>query len=285
VQNISELPKSPKKRFNFFLSVHKSIVSPDFYCEVVGFSIRKIFLFVMQLCLITGLIAGFASTYYALDREKGLPTVISELLPGMSIKNGVLDPGRATPYFPSAPYVFSLFKLLSSSSDMADFSADSFIVVDTSAAPSRPGAVNSVVLSARDLEIQSGVFRPIKISYKKIFPLSDTIIFTPDGVEKLLKSYRISLIANFCVQQGILNFGLFFMSISFLTLAAYIFRTHRQRSIGFFLKQSCFAITPVFLGTNLFSMAGLHLGGFWYLLLAASAFILLRGIRSCHDAA
>jgi hypothetical protein len=157
------------------------------------------------------------------------------------------------------------------------------MVVDTSATPVRPASANSILLTSREAVLTSELIRPVKISYEIIIPKAGEFRFSIDNVNQLLKSYRTGIAFNFCILQGIMNSGIFFLSISFLTLAAYIFRTQREQKIAFFLKLSCFAATPVFLGVNLFSLGGVEVGQWWYLFLMVSVFILFRGVRSSQD--
>ena len=271
----------PEERKNFFLKIHKSIVSPEFYTAISGFSGKTVWIFFAQLCFLTAAISGGAYTYYALDVNKGLPARISEMLPGMSLKNGVLDPGRSTPYYPSKSSVSNVMNVVFCVPGLFDEAADSSIVVDTAAGRTLGnGAREKVLLGSRFLEIQSKPSKPIRLDYAKWMPGIKTIAFTKEGIRRFLLLDIAGVAFSFCLQSGAINTGVFCMSIMFLGLAACIFRIEKKKTIGRCFKMACFAVSPMFVGVNLIALSGTQFPVGWHIMLIVSTVVLFRGINA-----
>ena len=271
----------PEERINFFLKIHKSVVSPDFYVAIVNFSGKTACIFVVQLCLLTAAISGSAYTYYALDVNKGLPARISEMLPGMSLKNGVLDPGRPTPYYPSKSSVSNVLNMVFCVPGLFDEAPDSSIVVDT--APGKTlekNARSKVLLASRSLEIQSKSSKAVRLSYAQWLPGAGSVVFTKDGIRRFLLLDIAGVAFNFCIQAGAVNTGIFCMSIVFLGFAACIFRIEKKKTFGRCFKMACFAVSPIFLGVNLLALSGTHFPVGWHIMLIISTVVLIRGINA-----
>jgi Protein of unknown function (DUF1189) len=272
---------APDERINFFLKIHRSVVSPDFYATAAGFSGKTVFIFVVQLCLLTAAINGAAYTYYALDVNKGLPARISQMLPGMSLKNGVLDPGRRTPYYPSKTSVSNVLNVVFCVPGLFDEVADSSIVVDTAAGRTLGNSSREkVLLASRFLEIQSKSSTPVKLAYAKWIPGSEAIDFTKEGIKRFMVLDIAGVAFNFFLQSGAINTGVFCMSIMFLGFAACIFRIEKKKNIGRCFKMACFAVSPMFVGVNLIALSGTKFPMGWHLMLILSTVVLFRGINA-----
>jgi hypothetical protein len=274
---IMRLPAASEQD-SFFVKIHKSIVTPAFYVDVRFFSFGRAVLFFVQMCVITALICGGSATYFALNKEKGLPTQISQMLPGMSIQNGVLNPGRATPYIPEQWAVSSVFNTLSTLPGFFDSVSTSFLIVDTSSAQlPKPSAFPSIVLGARQITIRTDSLHAIPFSYGFI---TSNIVFTPDGVHAFLMHNVVSMLINFCFQTGVVNSFIFFVSCIFLAFAAYIFRADKRFRFTGFIKTACFAITPVFIGTNCIALSGMTINSAWEILIIIATVLMFRGVRA-----
>jgi len=275
--------KKPEEKLNFFLKIHKSVVVPDFYRLVAGFSAKTVFVFVAQMCLLTALISGCALTYYALDLKTGLPAKVPEMLPGMSFKNGVLDPGRPTPFVPSKSSVSSVFETIFRMPGIIDDAPESLVVVDTSQkALADKKSPSRVLLTSKSLEIQFNSSTPVRLSYPyaKWLRGAGTVAFTPEGIRRFLMHNIAAVSVNFCVQSAGINTGIFLMSIIFLGFAACIFRIDRQRSLGACFKMACFAVSPMFIGVNLIAVSGAKLPVAWHIMLILSTIVMVRGINA-----
>ena len=266
---------------SFFVKIHRSVVSPDFYISARLFPFGWVILFFGQLCLITTLVSGVAATLYSLNINKGLPAQVSQMLPGMAIKNGVLDPGRATPYIPEKPSVSAVFNTLSCMPGFFDSIASSFLVVDTSLLykPVSTG-YPSIVLALRQIVVHTDSTHAIAFSYAHSLPFAANIAFTPEGVHGFLVHNIIGVLLNFCIQVGLVNSFMFFVSCIFLAFAAYIFRADKKYRFIEFLKTACFAITPVFIGINLIALSGVTLANAWGILIIISTILMFRGVRA-----
>jgi hypothetical protein len=279
-KEIDQIYETDASRYNFFLKIHKSIITPGFYTAVANFAPKTIILFVIQMCLLTALISGGAYTYYSLNDKTGLPAVLPDILPGMSINKGTLDPARPTPYVPEKTYVAKGLNILFCLPGVFDALPDSFVVVDTSALVNKKVSKAQLLLTSRNFEINTGNGAYLKLPYSKIFPGSDTIVFSRQGIKKILGKNIVSVYINFFIQSGIINTGTICLSIIFLTLASYIFRIEKKEKIGIYFKMACCAVSPVFIGLNLLAVSGAQFPDFWYILVVISVIIMFRGIQS-----
>jgi hypothetical protein len=277
---IRRLPVSSPKE-SFFVKIHKSIVSPDYYISVKYFPFGRVLLFFVQLCFFTALVGGGAATYHSLNTNKGLPAQISQMLPGMSINNGVFNPGRATPYIPEKSSVAAVFNTLSCMPGFFDSIATSFLVVDTSAVY-KPVSKDypSIVLASRQVVVHTDSTHTLALSYARTLPFAANIAFTPEGVHGFLVHNVIGVLFNFCIQTGMVSTFIFFVSCLFLAFAAYIFRADKRSRFVEYIKTACFAITPLFIGTNLIALSGVTLGNAWEILIVISTILMFRGVRA-----
>lgn len=271
----------PEERINFFLKIHKSIIAPEFFGAIAGFSGKTVCIFVVQMCLLTAAISGGAYTYYALDVNKGLPAGISEMLPGMSLKNGVLDPGRPTPYYPSRRSVSNVLNVVFCVPGLFDEAVDSSVVVDTAAGRTLGnGAREKVLLASRFLEVKSKSSKPIRLDYAKWMPGIKNLAFTKEGIKRFLLLDIAGVAFNFFIQSGAINTGVFCMSIMFLCFAACIFRMEKKKTFGRCFKMASFAVSPIFVGVNLMALSGTQFPLGWHLLLIISTVVLFRGVNA-----
>ena len=284
LKNDSPLIDPLPQKFNFFATVHKSILSADFYRNVRYFSPVTALKFVLQMCLLTALISGAAYTYYAFDDQRGLPAIVPEVFPGMSLKNGLLDPGRSTPFAPEKAYSVKMLNMLFCMPGVFDVLPDSFIVVDTSLGALEKHSIAQLIVSDRFFALKTKQSTSMKIAYSKLFPGPDTIAFTRTGMDKLLRKNRLNMFINFFIQTGIITAGALCVSIIFLTFAAFIFRIEKREKVGCYFKKACFAVSPIFIGNNLIAASGSHIPNTWYLLLMIAVFVMFRGIRATHTA-
>lgn len=271
----------PEERINFFLKVHSSIVSPDYYTSIADFSVKTVGVFVLQVCFLTAVITGGAYTFYALDADKGLPARITAMLPGMSIKNGVLDPGRTTPFYPSKSSVSNVIDMVFCIPGLFEEAADSSIVVDTMDGKTlRAGDRAKVLLAGRYLEIQSKSYKPIRFAYAKWMPGVTSIIFTKSEIRRFLLFNITGVAFNFFMLSGAIHTCIFCMSIMFLGFAACIFRIEKKETVGKCFKMACFAVSPMFVGVNIIALSGAQFAVGWHIMLILSTVVLFRGINA-----
>ena len=266
-------------KYNFFSIVHKSIISADFYRIVSQFRLRRVLLFVVSMCIVSAVISGAGYTYYALDKQRGLPALAAAVFPGMALKKGSLDPGRLDAYIPDKAAVAKLLNMLLCMPGTFNDMPDSFVVIDTSAAALAAEARGQILFSRQCIAVKTQSSAALKIAYSKFAPASDTIVFTPEQIGKLLKKNTINLSINFFIQSGIIATVMLWLGIIFLTVIAFLFRIQKQDKIGGYFRKACFAITPIFIGNNLIALSGTHIANAWYLLLMISVFLMFRAVR------
>ena len=268
---------------NFLVQVHRSIFEPRFYSEVLEFRGLHVIGFIVRLILIASTLCGIANTFYVIDREKGIPPYVESTFKGMVIKDGVLNPNRATPYVPAAYLVGPLFDRMLNLPHVFDSIPDNFLVVDTgkTAWTLQQGAV--FVMRSTHIEVHANAKSSINLPYKVILGGKD-MDFTVDNVHSYLKSHFLGITFNNIIWNGFVCSGLMLFSVFFLALAAFIFRVERGRRLGHYIRIACFASSPIAVGSVLVALAGVKLPWTWHVLIFFSTSVMFRAIIATSTA-
>jgi len=260
---------------NFFNFVHRSIFDSSFYKEVTDFSTKTVLLYFIKLLFFTVLITGLAHTYYLLHPQRGISSKIELLFSGMEIVDGVLLPNRATPYFPPSYLINPVLEQFAGSAQVLSNSIDSLLVVDTSGS-TLPGNT-PYVLRKEDVMLRYNnlVFR---IPYSKLLGDIKHFRFTSEQIRQLL-SHNMDFMLVSCLTVSFLsNFFLLIFSIFFLGTAAFIFRVESSKKYLFYIRNACFAVTPIAIGTILIGLSGVKLFWTWHILIFISTIVMFRAI-------
>jgi len=271
---------------NFFYELHRSVVDPQFYAEVLTFKRSKVAWYVFLLLLLTSFVTVIAQWWHQIESGDGIPNAVELALSGMEIKDGLLDPHVQTPFVPSLQSSWPLMSAVFFQNGMIQ-ATDTLLFIDTSA--SQTFNLNAPYFALGKDRIHFNYddkYFKASISYVKLLNGKKDLKFTASEIRGLLTSPSflptiiISMYATTLFQSGLT----IFFSIIFLAVAAYIFRIDRLTGFNVFLRASTFAITPMALGLMLIEVAGVHAIWGWHLLIFISTIVLFRGVMAIGKA-
>ena len=105
-----------------------------------------------------------------MDAASGLAAETAEVLGGIELNNGVLNPHRPVPYIPDNAHVSRAFELVFSLPQSAALVPDSFVVVDTNAGSvARMGPNTLFLLTSRGLIVNPASKYSYGKSYSELF--------------------------------------------------------------------------------------------------------------------
>lgn len=260
----------------FFNFVHRSIFDSLFYKEVAAFSRKTVVLYFIKLLFFTVLTTGFAHTYYLLHPQRGISSKIELLFSGMEINDGVLQPNRATPYFPPSYLMNPVLEQFAGSAHVLNNSIDSMLVVDTSEGSVLPRNIPYVLKKEGVmLRYNNMVF---SIPYSELLRDIKHFRFTSEQIRQLLGHNMEFVLTSSLTVSFFSNFFLLIFSIFFLGTAAFIFRVEGSRKYLFYIRNACFAVTPIAVGTILIGLSGVKLAWTWHVLIFISTIVMFRAI-------
>lgn len=260
----------------FFNFVHRSVFDSSFYKEVASFSRKTVILYFIKLLFFTVLITGLAHTYYLLHPQRGISSKIELLFSGMEINDGILISNRETPYFPPSYLMNPVFEQFAGSAQVLNNSTDSLVVVDTSESSTLNHNIPYVL--KKDgvmLRYNNMVF---SIPYSDLLKGIKHFRFTSVEIRQLL-SRNMEFVLTSCLTVSFLsNFFLLIFSVFFLGIAAFIFRVESSKKFLFYIRNACFAVTPIAVGTILIGLSGVKLAWTWHVLIFISTIVMFRAI-------
>jgi hypothetical protein len=266
---------------NILATLHKSTFSGEFYETVLAMPARRVAKFFVLVCLSTAVISGLAHLYYAMDAASGLAVETAEVLGGIELNNGVVDPHRPVPYIPDNTHVSRAFELVFSLPQSAALMPDSFVIVDTNAGSAARMSPNTLfLLTSQRLIVNPASKYSYDKSYSEMFG-SLHLIVEKNSVHRFFMRWIVLLALFYCGWGAIANSVAFIMSvacIALVALAAYIFNFNRLRSVGDFFKIAFFAASPVYIGTNIVALSGTGIPWTWQVFILLSTFVMLRGV-------
>ncbi len=265
---------------NFFHQIHRSIIDPSFYSQVIALPIKRVLYFLLKLITITALILAITHSWRVVNKNKGLPLILSELFPDMIITNNGMYSNRETPYIANPFYVADFMVTLVDIPKSSLEIPDSFIVVDDRKNISIDKKSSVAFLLAADIiHVNLGSFISYKIPYSSFVYENEQITFTKEGVYKYLKRRLLKLIINFFTLHCF-SFGInITVSVFFLFLAACIFKIRQVKGFKAFFKIASFAVTPIAIKNILVAIAGVKIIWTWHVSIFISTFILYRALN------
>ncbi len=265
---------------NFFYELHRSVVDPQFYAEVLTYKRARVAWYVFLLLLLTSFVTVVAQWWHQIESDDGIPSAIELALSGMEIKDGLLDPHVQTPFVPSLQNSWPLMSTVFFQNGMVQ-AKDTLLFIDTSASQAFNFTAPYFALGKDRIHFNyDDKFFKASIPYVKLLNGKRNLKFTASEIRGLLTSPSflptiiISMYATTLFQSGLT----IFFSIIFLAVAAYIFRIERLTGFNVFLRASTFAITPMALGLMLIEVAGVQVIWGWHLLIFISTIVLFRGV-------
>jgi hypothetical protein len=265
---------------NFFYELHRSMVDPQFYTEVLTYKRSRVAWYVILLLLLTSVVTVLAQWWYQIESDDGLPHAIEMALPGMEIKDGLLDPHVETPYVPPSKNSWPLMSAVFFQNGMIQ-ATDTLLFVDTSSsqtfklkAPYFALGKDRIYFNYDDKYFKAG------ISYAILLNGTKNLKFTASEIRSLIRSpsFLPVIISSLFFTTLLQNVLTILFSIVFLAVAAYIFRIERVTGFSIFLRASTFAITPMALGLMLIDVSGVQVVWGWHLLIFISTIVLFRGV-------
>ena len=115
---------------NFLLTLHRSIVDPPFYRDVLTLPKKKVAGYFIKLLLFTGLLTGMAQTFYLVHPQRGISRWLDSAFHGMEIKNGTLSTDRKEPYYPPSYVMTPILDQLFGVPNIFNENSDSIVIVD-----------------------------------------------------------------------------------------------------------------------------------------------------------
>jgi hypothetical protein len=260
----------------FFNFVHRSIFDSSFYKEVASFSRKTVVLYFIKLLFFTVLITGLAHTYYLLHPQRGISSKIELLFSGMEINEGVLIPNRETPYFPPSYLMNPVIEQFTGSANVLNNSIDSLLVIDTLESSTLSPKIPYVLKKDRVMLRYNNVV--FNIPYRDFLKDIKHFRFTSGEIRQLLGQNLEFLLTSCLTVSFFSNFFLLIFSIFFLGIAAFIFRVERGKKFLFYIRNACFAVTPIAVGTILIGLSGVKLAWTWHVLIFISTVVMFRAI-------
>jgi hypothetical protein len=263
---------------NFFLQIHRSIFDLAFYREAPLLGRRKVSLFVIKLVLVATLVPAIAHTGYVFSTSRGAVAAIAASMKGIEIKDGLLKSDRPLPYEIPAREVNLIFSRFINIPATVDTLQTPRVIVDTSAnQPVR--TVSSIVMRSSDVAVYSASGIPQYIPYcKKGWYGPVNLQFTEPGTARLLKKAVVWIFIINLLWDGLCCTALVLFCICMLSLAAYIFRIERDRTVGYYLSIGSFAITPIPIGMVIIALADANIPGSWRFLVIMSVVVMFRAL-------
>jgi hypothetical protein len=161
---------------------------------------------------------------------------------------------------------------------------DSFCVVDTGGAVTPAKGSSVMILMKRGhMELYPNTGVSWKIPYAQ-FTGKGRIVFTREHLRAFCLKNITAMGLYFMAQDGAVAAMVFFATVFFIALAAYIFRFEKSASYGRYLKLAAFASTPVFLGTCLNAIAGARVPWVWHLCAFLSTLVMFRAVKTVSGA-
>jgi len=265
---------------NFFYELHRSMVDPQFYNEVLTYKRSRVAWYVVLLLLLTSVVTIIAQWWHQIESDDGIPHAIELALSGMEIKDGRLDPHVQTPFVPPSKNSWPLMSAIFSQNGMIQ-ATDTLIFIDTTSTQTFKLKVPYLALGKDQvyLNYDDKYFKK-SVPYTMLLNGEKNFKFTISEIRSLFKKpwFFVQLIIIMFFATIIQNLIIIIFSIFFLAVAAYIFRIERLTGFSIFLRASTFAITPMALGLMLINVAGVQVVWGWHLLIFISTIVLFRGV-------
>ena len=155
---------------------------------------------------------------------------------------------------------------------------DSMLILDTSAVSGYSMKVPAIVMKSENMIVFLNAETSVSVPYKQVLLGNNNLKFTSEHIKAfILKNLFGFLILCFFSNLAQSTFMLVF-SISFLAIAAYLFRVERERGIGHYIRAACFAVSPICVGSIMIGLSGVKLYWTWHILIFISTIVMFRAV-------
>lgn len=267
-------------RMGFFSTIHRSVLDPQFFVELRGYSFFKAVRYLLLLVLFGSIISGIAHSAYFLDPQKGFAPRAAAAFKDLRIENGRLVPARQTPYVPDQSALRELMILAVGMPELIDVFPDSLVIIDTAATAAdrrHPGTL--AVFTSTSLVLYPTASFAMKVPYDAVFGSNAGVLFDAETISAKLRRHPVTVAMQFVVQDGLLCFLNAFLSVVFMVFAAFILNFRTENRWRYSIVASIYATTPVVLGGAIAAISGTHVRGIWYFFMILASIVLFRGIR------
>ncbi|NLG18254.1 MAG: DUF1189 family protein [Fibrobacter sp.] len=263
---------------SFFKKLHRSIVDPLFYKEVLTADKWFIAGFLFQLLLLTSLLTSLSQVYYMLDDQRGIAKPIEMAFPETKIVNGKLKTALQLPYTPPKYLIMPVFDQLFGVPGIGSDS-DSLLILDTARTAGNSLKVPTVIMGSEKLFMFLSEKTVLQVPYKILLG-NGKFTFKAEQIRSFFVANLMSITLFFFFASLTQNFFMIFFSVSFLAVAGYLFRVERGRSLGHYLRTACFAVSPICVGSILVGFSGVKLFWTWHILIFISTIVMFRAITA-----
>ncbi|MBN1980556.1 MAG: DUF1189 family protein [Chitinivibrionales bacterium] len=262
---------------NVFLQIHRSIFETTFYREVISLGRKKIISYLVTICAIAAFCIASVQTYRIINTNTGLPYLLPQLFPSMEISRNGMISHADKPYSINKFSVAELFSILSDINLSGLQLPDSVIVVDEGFnKQALDSAVSKIIFAQSSIYFN---FKPEfewELPYDLVLKKDEVVYFTTESLRTFFLSRAPFIFIGLFLRYGATIFFMMFMSIFFLSIAAYIFKSNQPISFKTVLKIASFAVTPVLVGVLLNNVSGIKVAWMWEVSLFISLFIIIR---------
>jgi hypothetical protein len=269
----------------FFIALHRSIVDPQFYIEILGYRRSQILVFLTQLLVLISVLGAFAQCYYLIDSNRGIPAQVESAFNGMEIKNGILDPKAQTPIVPATYLVMPMLDQLSGFQNYFSSDNDSMVVIDTAQTRNYVVKVPAIVMAKEKIVFIFNKKNNFEIPYKALLFGEESLKLKADDVKQFLdKKWGVIFFSLFVTGIFQNTISLLF-SIFFLAVAAFFFRLEKGSAFSRFIRAACFSISPMAIGSVLIAISGVKIIWGWHLMIFVCTVVLFRGLVAIGNSA
>lgn len=264
----------------FFLSIHRSILDPAFYQEVLSFRKRRVWAFLVSLLLLTSSIVSIFHYIRVSDKDNGLPRLLPATLSGVRIEGDQLINERDSKYSIDPITLNEIIVLLSENGNTSEvLMPDSLIFINgkDDSVPSKESGIflsfnrNSVLLKGKDRGY-------ISFSYKYL-TYGATVEFTEDSVAHYFKKRAFEVYVNLLLIHFLKFSFHFFSSVIFLAIAAFIFKRAIINNFFILFKLSLYASSVLAIENVVTAAAGYSPLITWYFAVFISIYAIFRGLN------
>jgi hypothetical protein len=268
----------------FFLTLHRSVVDPQFYIEILEYRRSQILVFLIQLLVLISALGALAQCYYLIDSNHGIPARIESAFKGMEIRDGILDPKAQTPIVPATYLVMPVLDQLSGFQNYFPSDNDSMVVIDTAKTRNYVMKVPAILMAKEKITFIFNKNNNFEIPYKYLLG-GESLKLTAVDVKLFLdKKWGIIFFSMF-VADLLQNTITLFFSIFFLAVAAFFFRLEKGSVFSRFLRAACFSISPMAIGSVLIAISGVKVIWGWHLMIFICTVVLFRGLVAIGNSA
>ena len=262
----------------FFIALHRSIVDPQFYNEILEYRRLRIVGFLFKLLVLISALCALAQCYYLIDSDRGIPARVENAFGGMEIKKGVLDPKGPTPIIPATYLVMPVLDQLSGMQNFFASDNDSMVVIDTAQTRNYVVKVPAILMTKEKVVFVLSKQQSFEIPYKTLLLGAEDLKFSSADITIFLDKKKLVIFFSMFFAGIIQNAITFIFSIFFLALAAYFFRLEKGRTFSKFLRAASYSISPLAVGSVLIAISGVKIIWGWHLLIFICTVVLFRGL-------